>query len=86
MKTMAKAKHYGSRISQRGIRYGEKLLLGHKQIRHVIGAFDHQRKELIRVMDKGGVVLSSRMGSRSLPTTWIASIATTRNYWNPHYR
>lgn len=49
MKTMTKAKHYGSRISQRGIRetsialalrygipYRDKFVLGRKQIGHVI--------------------------------------------------
>lgn len=75
MKTMTKTKHYGSRISQRGIRetnvalalrygirYGDKVVLGRKQICHVIQAFDRQRKELIRTMDKGGVVVVERDG------------------------
>ncbi|KKZ11274.1 MAG: hypothetical protein TH68_09075 [Candidatus Synechococcus spongiarum 142] len=73
---MAKTKHYGSRISQRGIRettielaqrygipYGDKLVLGRKQIGHIIQAFDRQRKELIRAMDKGGVVAVEQDGS-----------------------
>ena len=66
---MAKTKHYGARISQRGIRestvelaqlhgipHGDKLVLGRKQIRAVLEALDRERKELIRAMDKGGVV------------------------------
>ena len=73
---MTKTKHYGSRISQRGIRettvalaqrygirHGEKLVLGRKQIRHVIEEFDRQRKELVRAMDKGGVVVVEQGGT-----------------------
>ena len=76
MKTMTKTKHYGSRISQRGIRemnvelarrygisYGDKFVLGRKQIGHVIQAFDRQRKELVRTMDKGGVVVVEQDGN-----------------------
>jgi hypothetical protein len=67
---MAKTKHYGARISQRGIReatvelaqqhgisHGDKLVLGRKQIRSVLDALDRERKELIRAMDKGGVIV-----------------------------
>lgn len=67
---MAKTRHYGSRISQRGIHettvelalrygtpYGDRCVLSRKQIRHVIQEFDRQRKELVRAMDKGGVVV-----------------------------
>jgi len=67
---MAKTKHYSARISQRGIReatvelaqqhgipYGDKLVLGRKKIRFVLEALDRERKELIRAMDKGGVVV-----------------------------
>jgi hypothetical protein len=67
---MAKTKHYGARISQRGIReatvelaqqhgipHGDKLVLGRKQIRFVLEAIDRERKELIRAMDKGGVIV-----------------------------
>lgn len=76
MKTMTKTKHYGSRISQRGIRetnvalalrygirYGDKVVLGRKQTRYVIQALDRQRKDLIRVMDKGGVVVIEQDGN-----------------------
>jgi hypothetical protein len=67
---MAKTKHYDARIRQRGIRestvelaqlhgitHGDKLVLGRKQIRSVLEALDRERKELIRAMDKGGVVV-----------------------------
>lgn len=67
---MAKTKHYGARIAQRGIRettvqlaqmhgipHGDKLVLGRKQIRTVLEELDRERKELIRAMDKGGVVV-----------------------------
>ncbi len=67
---MAKTKHNGARISQRGIReatvelaqqhgipHGDKLVLGRKQIRSVLDALDRERKELIRAMDKGGVIV-----------------------------
>jgi len=67
---MAKTKHYGARVSQRGIReatvelaqqhgipHGDKLVLGRKQIRSVLEALDRERKELIRAMDKGGVIV-----------------------------
>ena len=67
---MPKTRHYGARISQRGIRestvelaqlhgipHGDKLLLGRKQILSVLAALDRERKELIRAMDKGGVVV-----------------------------
>lgn len=76
MKTMTKTKHYGSRISQRGIRettvalalrygirYGDKVVLGRKQTRYVIQALDRQRKDLVRVMDKGGVVVIEQDGN-----------------------
>ena len=69
-KVTAKTKHYGARISQCGIReatvelaqqhgipHGDKLVLGRKQIRTVLEALDRERKELIRAMDKGGVVV-----------------------------
>ena len=67
---MAKSKHYGARISQRGIReatvelaqqhgipQGDKLVLGRKQIQSVLEALDRERKELIRAIDKGGVIV-----------------------------
>jgi hypothetical protein len=67
---MTKTKHYLARISQRGIRestvqlaqqhgipQGNKLVLGRKQIRSVLDALDRERKELIRAMDKGGVIV-----------------------------
>ena len=67
---MAKTNHYGARVSQRGIReatvelaqqhgipHGDKLVLGRKQIRTVLDALDRERKELIRAMDKGGVIV-----------------------------
>jgi len=67
---MARTRHYGSRISQRGIREatvelaqqhgiqeGDKLVLGRKQIRKVLDALDRERKELIRALDKGGVIV-----------------------------
>ncbi len=74
---MAKTKHYGARISQRGIReatvelaeqygipHGDKLVLGRKQILAVLDALDKERKELIRALDKGGVVLVENCGVR----------------------
>ena len=67
---MAKTKHYGERVQQRGIRestvrlaqehgvpQGDKLVLGRKQIQSVLEALDRERKELIRAMDKGGVIV-----------------------------
>jgi hypothetical protein len=67
---MSKTRHYGARISQRGIRestvelaqlhgipQGDKLVLSRKQILSVLAALDRERKELIRAMDKGGVVV-----------------------------
>jgi hypothetical protein len=73
---MAKTKHYGARISQRGIReatvelaqqhgvpHGDKLLLGRKQIQLVLEALDRERKELIRAMDKGGVIVVECSGA-----------------------
>ena len=72
---MAKTKHFGSRISQRGIRqatvdlalkhgvrHGEKYILGKKQIKHLIGEFDQIRKNLCAAMDKGGVVVVASKG------------------------
>ncbi len=67
---MAKTKHFNERVRQRGIRestvrlaqehgvpQGDKLVLGRKQIRSVLEALDRERKELLRAMDKGGVVV-----------------------------
>ncbi len=72
---MAKTKHFSARISQRGIReatvrlaqkhgcpHGDKLILGKKQIRAVLEALDQERKELIRAMDKGGVIVVESCG------------------------
>jgi hypothetical protein len=73
--TVAKTKHFSSRINQRGIReatvelaqkhgcaHGDKLILGRKQIRSVLEALDRERKELIRAMDKGGVIVVESCG------------------------
>jgi hypothetical protein len=67
---MTKTKHFGDRIQQRGIRVktvelarqygipdGDKLVLGRKQIRIRLNELDQERKELIRAMDKGGVIV-----------------------------
>jgi len=72
---VAKTKHFCSRINQRGIReatvrlaqehgctHGDKVILGRKQIRSVLEVLDRQRKELIRAMDKGGVVVVESCG------------------------
>ena len=72
---MAKTKHFSSRISQRGIReatvrlaqkhgcpHGDKLVLGKKQIQSVLKVLDKERKELIRAMDKGGVIVVESCG------------------------
>ena len=73
---MAKTKHYGARVSQRGIReamvelaqlhgipHGDKLVLGRKQIQSVLEALDRERKELIRAIDKGGVIVVESGGA-----------------------
>jgi len=70
---MAKTKHFGDRIQQRGIRVktvelarqhgipdGDKLILGRKQILIRLNELDQERKELIRAMDKGGVIVVER--------------------------
>jgi len=67
---MAKTHHYRARLSQRGIRettvrlalnygdsYGDKVVLGRQQIRKALQGVDELRKELVRAMDKGGVVV-----------------------------
>ena len=72
---VAKTRHFSSRINQRGIReatvrlaqkhgcpHGDKLVLGKKQIRSVLDALDRERKELIRAMDKGGVIVVESCG------------------------
>ena len=72
---MAKTHHYGSRISQRGIRettvelalrhgtqHGEKFVLGKKQIKNLMGEFDQIRKNLCTALDKGGVVVVASDG------------------------
>jgi hypothetical protein len=38
------------------------VILGRKQIRSVLEVLDRQRKELIRAMDKGGVVVVESCG------------------------
>jgi hypothetical protein len=70
---MAKTKHFGDRLQQRGIRVktvelareygipdGDKLILGRKQILIRLNELDQERKELIRAMDKGGVIVVER--------------------------
>ena len=72
---MAKTRHFGSRISKRGIReatvhlaqqygvaYGDKSVLSKKQIKNVLHEFDLIRKNLIDAMDKGGVVVVESNG------------------------
>ena len=72
---LAKTHHYGSRISQRGIRettvelalrhgirHGKKFVLGKKQIKHLMGEFDQIRKNLCTALDKGGVVVVASDG------------------------
>jgi len=67
---VAKTKHFCARISQRGIReatvrlaqqhgcpHGDKVILGRKQILSVLEILDRERKELIRAIDKGGVIV-----------------------------
>ena len=66
---MAKTKHYGSRIQQRGIlqstvelaqRYGfpkgDKMILSKKQIRSLLKDLDQERKNLLKALDQGGIV------------------------------
>ena len=73
---IAKTKHHAARVSQRGIReatvelaqqhgipHGDKLVLGRKQIRTVLEALDRERKELIRALDKGGVIVVESGGA-----------------------
>lgn len=72
---MAKTKHFCARISQRGIReatvrlaqqhgctHGDKVVLGRKQILSVLEILDRERKELIRAIDKGGVIVVESCG------------------------
>jgi hypothetical protein len=61
---MTKTKHFGDRIQQRGIRVETVELArqygipdGDKQIRIRLNELDQERKELIRAMDKGGVIV-----------------------------
>jgi hypothetical protein len=54
---IAKTKHFSDRIQQRGIPDGDRLVLGRKQIRIRLNELDQERKELIRAMDKGGVIV-----------------------------
>lgn len=66
---MPKTKHFLSRIQQRGIlqstievaqKYGlpkgDKLILGKKEIDDAIKSLDHERKNLIKARDQGGVI------------------------------
>jgi len=72
---VAKTKHFCARISQRGIReatvrlaqqhgcpHGDKVILGRKQILSVLEILDRERKELIRAIDKGGVIVVESCG------------------------
>ena len=72
---MAKTHHYGSHISQRGIRettvdlalrhgiqHGEKFVLGKKQIKNLMRDFDQIRTNLCKALDKGGVVVVASDG------------------------
>jgi hypothetical protein len=46
-----------------GIPHGDKLVLGRKQIQSVLEALDRERKELIRAIDKGGVIVVESGGA-----------------------
>ena len=72
---VAKTRHFGSRVSKRGIRsstvelaqrygvpFGDKLVLSKKQIKNLLGEFDEIRRNLICAMDKGGVVVVEESG------------------------
>ncbi len=73
---VAKTRHFGSRVSKRGIRsstvelaqrygvpFGDKLVLSKKQIKNLLGEFDEIRRNLICAMDKGGVVVVEDCGT-----------------------
>ena len=73
---MAQTNHFGSRISQRGIRrttielalrhgirHGEKYVLGKKQIKNLMNEFDQMRKNLCTALDKSGVVVVESNGA-----------------------
>jgi len=73
---MAKTKHFGARISKRGIRQstvelaqrhgirkGDKLFLSKKQLRNLLNEYDMIRKNLICAIDKGGIVVVEDNGT-----------------------
>jgi len=69
-RTMAKTRHIHKRMSQRGInsrlidmvsQYGvkqrDKYMLNRKQIDALLSGMDEMRKMLLKIRDKGGIVL-----------------------------
>ena len=73
--TMPKTKHYQSRIQQRGIKettiqlaqelgqvYGDKFILGKKEIKHELKNIRQREKNLLKALDQGGVVVVQAEG------------------------
>ena len=73
--TMHKTKHYNSRIQQRGIKestiqlaqelgqvYGDKFILGRKEIHHELKNIRQREKNLLKALDQGGVVVVQAEG------------------------
>ena len=73
---MFKTKHFGDRIQQRGILnstielaqeygqiYGDKYILGKKEIIFALKNIDSKRKKLIKALDQGGIIAVESGGS-----------------------
>ena len=73
---MAKTRHMETRMSQRGItqemialvrrfgkRFGDRVILGRKDIQRTLDELDDLRGSLMKVMDKGGVVVVEEDGA-----------------------
>ena len=72
---MPKTKHYQSRIQQRGIKestiklaqelgqvYGDKFILGKKEIQHELKNIRKREKNLLKALDQGGIVVVQAEG------------------------
>ena len=73
---MFETKHFGDRIQQRGILnstielaqeygqiYGDKYILGKKEIISALKNIDSKRKKLIKALDQGGIIAIQSGGS-----------------------
>ena len=99
---MIKTNHYQSRIQQRGVlqstvdlaiaygsKWGDKFILGKKQLRVVLAELDQLRKQVLKAVDQGGVVAVESEGCLITAyrlDSFSKSLAHGKSTWITTYR